>query len=190
MKKEMVWKLIVFVFAAAVGAFLVREGFDIYDRMTESAEECALKAGVIRKETNEKAEELLAQINWSRDVLQRLQKSDSYFQSKDLIYALHKDYGISDSTTVLDNGYVPALSAIKETVEKINGQKLVECKKLLDRSTLLTARAFYMKIRGREWFTTEHGAGKEFDRLRQTLSTEEIVQMVEKMKKESGCTTL
>ncbi len=107
MKKEMVRQLIVSAAAAAVGAFLVWAGFDIYDRMTESAEECALKARITQRETNEKAEELLAQINWSRDVLQRLQKSSSNFRLKNLIYALHKDYGINDNTTVFDNGYVP-----------------------------------------------------------------------------------
>lgn len=103
MKKEMVRQRIVSAAAAAVGAFPVWAG----DRMTESAEECALKARITQRETNEKAEELLVQINWSRDVLQRLQKSSSNFRSKNLIYALHKDYGINDNTTVFDNGYVP-----------------------------------------------------------------------------------
>ena len=50
MKKEMVRKRIVSAAAAAVGAFLVWAGFDIYDRMTESAEECALKARIIQRE--------------------------------------------------------------------------------------------------------------------------------------------
>ena len=112
--------------------------------------------------------------------LNELYNSRYKVTSEAIIKNLEWIYGKLDAD-INDDGFVMNIVEIRKRMNEIDQRRLAKYDKDLLKAELMMAKATYMKIKGREWFTSEHGAGKEFDELAKTKSPEQMIEMVKKM---------
>ena len=178
MKKH--WKaIIIAVISVGVAGVLIWIGIDVWDGATLSADECSLKAKYMAERVMDYINRERMEIRSRHRLLQELRNSQYKVTSESIIRRLEETYGKLD-VPIADDGFVPT-SKIIDRIEEIDRQRLARFDKDLIEAELMQSKATYMRIKGSEWFTTEHGAGKEFDELAKSHSPEQMIEMVKKL---------
>ena len=179
MKKH--WKSIIIAgIGVCVAGVLIWIGMDVWDRATLTADECFLKAKIMAEGVTSDINQEQEKIRSRHRRLNELYNSRYKVTSEAIIKNLEWIYGKLDAD-IDDDGFVMNIVEIRKRMNEIDQRRLAKYDKDLLKAELMMAKATYMKIKGREWFTSEHGAGKEFDELAKTKSPEQMIEMVKKM---------
>lgn len=157
--------LIGLIIACICVSITVFIGMEVWDRYTVSADEYALKAKYLEEEIIRRMENEKEKMDFRIKLYEQLCQSESKSESEHIIKVLQKYYGEFKVTGISENGFVSNRLEIKECMDKIDNQKLTSFHEELAQVKLMQARAAYMKAKGSEWFTTEPGAGREFDSM-------------------------
>ena len=179
MKKH--WKaIIIAVISVGVAGVLIWIGIDVWDGATLSADECSLKAKYMAERVMDDINRERMEIRSRHRLLQELRNSQYKVTSEMTIKQLEETYGKLNAN-ISDRGFVLNILEIEERIKTIDQQRLARFDKDLIEAELMQSKATYMRIKGSEWFTTEHGAGKEFDELAKSHSPEQMIEMVKKL---------